>query len=488
MERAAVVEPNDSRSPNASLRLGGWLIIAWAIITSAVLHWVSGKWQLVFEPDSLSYIEFDWTTREGIFCGIRTPGYPLFLQMAQRSLGLDWVPVMHWCAMVAAVGLMMRGLRVMGFGWPSAIATALPLVWTRATWELGSAIASDSLAIALAIGSTGLFFAVLARPNSFPDWLGLGAMTLMTLLVRPAFLFLLCLWPLLAIWIPTFVNRAPWRTGLRMGALALLITTGPLLGYSALRWAMVGEFGLVSFAGFNWIGITGQYLTQDDIPKLSPEVRVLGERLIANRKNIQDYAPPDDYETTAFLFNRTVWVAAAPAAESLYGRDGATINRQLRRLAWESLRLHPAAYGRWLMHNGKRMWDQVVLGAMSEGSTRVVTLLTIFGLASLLIFHRWKHGVRGGQTNHSEPTEHRSAGQEMPARVQMHVVLWTIVAFVIGKGLLVTLVEPSLGRYAIAVGCLIPCMIGWTGYQMLRSTIDLLSSHHLLQSSACKVL
>ena len=57
----------------------------------------------------------------------------------------------------------------------------------------------------------------------------------------------------------------------------------PFLLFCFLRWVVVGHFGLVSFGGMNIIGIAGQFLTEDMIPKLPETVQPLAVRVLATR-------------------------------------------------------------------------------------------------------------------------------------------------------------------------------------------------------------
>jgi hypothetical protein len=236
-----------------------------------------------------------------------------------------------------------------------------------------------------------------------------------------------------------------------------------------LRLASIGEFGFVSFAGYNLIGITGQYLEPADIPKLPEEVRELAYEIIANRDGMDDYAPPETYEATVHLFNPTVWRMADPAAKKLLGDDTALCNRRLRQLAIASFQLHRPQYAHWLLHNSRSMLDQLLRNACSDLSAKGSMLGVLFALLFTAVspnpVRAWRdERESAGMTERDAASEPVSSFMR-PSR-QLHTIAWIVIGFTLAKGLLVILVEPALGRYVIAVGCLIPCLIGWVCYHL----------------------
>ncbi len=144
--------------------------------------------------------------------------------------------------------------------------------------------------------------------------------TMAAYLVRPAFLFMLVLWPTLGPWMHLWVYRRSWITTFRRLLLYSVLTFGCFFGYCGLRMMVVGEFGFVSFAGYNLIGISGQYLTDSEVERLPEDLQELARRMIANRIHIDDYSPPDTFETMVFLYNATIGRRLYGSREPLWKR------------------------------------------------------------------------------------------------------------------------------------------------------------------------
>lgn len=441
-------------NPNESRRWGVVLWFSLMALLSLILHLGTGRFVAQSQPDSESYLSFDWSSVDTIFRGIRTPGYPIFLKLVVSFFGVAFIPFAHWLAMVASVYVWYRGLRQTGFQAYWAFWASAPLLFSSATWELGQSIASDSLGMVLCIAGCGFFLSAISNTARWWNWVLLGAVTLAAILVRPAYLFLLPLWPILAAWVTFFVLRASREKRIHRIIFAGLASLVPFLGYCSLRAGLVGEFGLVSFGGYNLIGITGQFITYDDLVELEGRELELAKRMIEKRDRVTDYAPPESYATMVRLYNATVWTTAAPAAEELFGSDVETSNRTLKSLALKSLNVHRSEYFSWLLNNGKSMVEQLLRGTLVDCGSR----LALFAVA-IVVF---------AQAFVPRPVEHWVAritsGSDRPLlspSVQWLLLWWISLGIIAAKGLLVILVEPALGRYVAAVGCLIPALVGW---------------------------
>lgn len=450
-----------------------------AIAFSGTLLAATGRWIAVTEPDSASYIDFDWSSLERIFSGIRTPLYPAFVQLAESTLGLSAIPFLHFGMMMLAVLSFYVGLTAIGFRPWAATASAAPLCFSRGLWDFGARIGSDALGIAMGIGCLSFFLMAISKysPRHAPiqsptqsllkasfstrtsiaiaGSIGLGCGTLATILVRPAYLFLIPLWPCLAITTLPFLWRRTWKEAVHTALKLSLVSVLPLLVYCSFRWTVVHEFGLVSFAGYNLIGITGQYVEPSDVENLPQESRELAQRLIEVRERGGFRPSPYDYRCMVELYNKTAWETAAPASEAIYGTDTKQANQALQSLAISSLFLHPREYIFWLRSNGWSMLQQLVRGAVMDVGSRIsLCLLAIWG-GILAIRRVFKAKPRAG-IEHQLP----NANSFRIASFELGILLWISVLFAAAKGLLVVLVEPALGRYVVAVGCFFPACIG----------------------------
>lgn len=453
----------DSEMPKEMETTSTWNWRHWAgcllaiSISFGMLKW-TGRLDAKFEPDSQAYLQHDWSSWQNALSGIRTPGYPAFLWLVTSIADPSAIPLAHWIAGVTAGSIFIWGLLMVGFRPGPALAAGSVLFVSRSLWDMGSAVASDSLAITCSVAATGVFFGTLALPSRRRYWIALGVLTLTTYLIRPAFLFLIVLWPTLGPWLRYGLFDRSWTQAIQKWIAYTALTVGIFLGYCAFRWTMTGEFGLVSFGGYNLIGVSGQYLDEADIEGLPEQYRELARRMIARRVDIDDYRPPDTFETMVYLYNATVWKSAVPAAESLYGQDVARINQELKGLAGQLVRSHPREYRNWLLSNARYDVEQVVTLTATDLGTR----LALIGFVIAVLYSFWFNQSRQGKA---------AILDARPMRFELQMLFWTACVFALGKGLLVILVEPALGRYVSASMCLMPSLVAlciWHICMMLR--------------------
>ncbi len=293
-----------------------------------------------------------------------------------------------------------------------------------------------------------------AKPSTL---IALSIVTFLAYFVRPAFLFLVVLWPTLGPWLTYFLYRQNLRVTGRTLVIYLLVVLLPLTAYAALRRSVMGEFGVVSFTGYNLIGVSGQFLTSEDVSNLPEECRSLAQGTIDRRVNIDNYSPPVRFETMVFLFNATVWKSAAPAAEALYGSDTSRSNRELLQLATELIRLHPDQYRNWLIANAQHAIDQWLKLMATDVGTRLVLLTGVAFMFFTLLARRfrWRCLICDTQDN---GTLNRSVDGGVGFEVAL--LFWTMMVYSLGTIMLVILVEPANGRYVSAAMCLTPSFIG----------------------------
>lgn len=451
-------------------RLLATVLLTAGIALSGVLLASTGRWSMRIEPDSRSYLEFDWSSWPGILGGIRTPGYPCLVLATQWTLGQQALPIVHWGLMVAAVVVLAWGLRRYGFPAVAAVCSSLPLLFSRTLWDHGASVATDAAAVSMAVISLGCLLSILVDPRRWLPWIGLACACFSTLMIRPAYLYLTVWLPVLAAWLMTWMLNRSWAEIGRTTLGVVLATTLPLVGYATCRWLAIGQFGYVSFAGYNLIGITGQWIDDDDLPKLSQDVRPLAERMIARRSDEPQYQTPSSYEAMVDCFNPTVWKLADPACKELFGENTALSNQHLQQLAMQSLQLHPEKYIAWLIANARSMSEQILTQlSMEPNSKLAISILLGALLLSIASRMRSTAPIR-------IPTSAPAPAQDPSPRftafasqaIQFQTLAWIAFTWLFAKGLLVILVEPALGRYVTAVAALLPCLLGWIVYHLVR--------------------
>lgn len=441
-------------------RLPAAWLLAMPILVLALLG-VFGRLTPAFELDSHGYSGFDGSSLPAIFSQIRTFFYPLFL----RSVGLFGVgpaaiPVAHWAAAMLSAWVVYWGLRTADYRRWSALWCSVSLMFGRSLIDLGGSITPDSLAISLAVAAAGCSFAAMSRSSSRLGWAGLALFTFFAYQTHPSYLFMILLWPLLCAILDRFLLRrgASPRDRLRRIIWMLAATAIPFASFCSLRWMVVGHWGLVSFGGYNIIGIAGQFLDPGLVEELPPDLRPLGQAIVDRRVELgivdrraeggSDWQKAD-YQAMELRFNSIVWEAAVPAAQEMHGTDNATaVNRDLSRLSWEVIRRRPGAYLRWLLLNLNHARQQIFVLALMDKGTMMACGLFLLAFAAAFI----KGSPTGSESAKDLVDRSRQRFYEA------HFLFWSAVCFALARTSLVILVEPANDRYMTGAMVLLPAV------------------------------
>lgn len=405
----------------------------------------TGRLAPVFSPDSEGYVNFDWSAP---LSQTRTIGYPAFLAV-MSVFGEDQVavPCGHWLALAVSCIVFYWGLNRIGYRCSTAMWCAMATLLGRGVWDLGNQVIADSLAISLAIATTGCFLAAIASSIKSWPFVACVLLTFLTYQVRPAFLFLLPLWPLGALLPQMWTAPFPgWSSRIKTAATFAAGTALPFVAFCTLRAGLVEHWGLVSFGGANIVGVAGQFLDEKIVPELSDDVRPLANGILQKREHVADYQTPSNFAAMEAMFNPTVWEMAVPVAEELNTGDAVAMNESLTSLSHQLLKLRPQSYVRWLLWNLNHARQQIIQLTAFDKGTLVAGLLFLFAhLCSLR-----KLGERStAPVTDLQQIEHR----------ERHVLLWLALLFAAGKTALVILVEPANDRYITPAMVLLPAVI-----------------------------
>jgi hypothetical protein len=262
---------------------------------------------------------------------------------------------------------------------------------------------------------------------------------------RPAYLFLVPLAPLLGVllwWLrPVGENRIGWW---RLGVGLSLAAAAPLLLFCGLRWGTVGHFGLVSFGGYNVIGIAGQLLTPEVARGLPPHLQPLARAILEKQDAKPQWKPVAGYYRMVDNFNPTVWYVAAPVARELYGNDDVLVNQRLGELSQRILLARPLAYVRWLLPAAKHGVTQLFEYSFLDRPG--LALLPALALCHAVLFARWRKRI----------APHPQAIHGKDYFFEYHAALAIALAFAAAKLILVILVEPPIHRYVAPAAIFLP--------------------------------
>jgi hypothetical protein len=176
-----------------------------------------------------------------------------------------------------------------------ALAVSSSLLYSNMILGYYARLLSDALGSSLAILTVGTLLLAVGRPRAWWAWAGLTVSLFLTYQTRPAYVCLLPLVPLLGLLLlglvaprPAWARRWKWVAG---GLVA--VAAVPFLAFCTLRWALVGDFGLVSFGGHSLAGIAGPLLTEDLVPRLPEDVRPLAAHVLEVKKWTAAGLPPE---------------------------------------------------------------------------------------------------------------------------------------------------------------------------------------------------
>jgi hypothetical protein len=427
-----------------------WLVIQPLVV--ATWLWARDFFMPQVVADTPSYEGLDWASLTGVFSGIRPFGYPLFLRVAALfGEGHRAVPVLHFAIHVIAVWIFYWGMRHTGaWKWTSFFAaSALFYSHNLLLPTMVSTVFADPLALSLAIASAGCLFEVLAKRRSTCGWIGVTVLTFLIYVVQPAYLFVIPLWPLVAILLLRFVVGRDISSSKfsQFSAAITASTVLPFLLFCTARWFIVGHFGLVSFGGYNVIGVAGQLLDEPTVEALSTDLRPLATSILQRRGRFDTWESPNSFLAMERMFNPMVWDIAVPTARQLNEGDAVQINRQLARLSLQIVAQHPAEYARWIVWNIKHGLIQLlVLVAKDKAVLLCCAVLLATHFKSLI----------------QRPASSSKNASEQSATIrftQSHLLLWLALGFAAGKLLLVVLVEPANDRYMTGAMVFLPAAL-----------------------------
>ncbi len=392
-EQLMASDTSSRNSQVAGISGRNWALIA--IVTQlfilGIWFGITGQFQAIETNDSPGYIHVNWGSMVDVFGNLRTPGYPAFLA-ALRAVSSDTriVPAMHFVLYALSVLLFFSGLFLLTQDIVRAFIGASALVYTRVLFGYVSIIATDTLAAAFGVMVCGLIMIRLCSPGIVMSLL-LSLAVMAGWLIRPAYLFLVPLVPVMS-WMVYPALKQPLQSRRWHAATALLLAIAPLLLYSTLRLSVVGRFGIVSFGGFNVLGVAGQFLVNSDVPLLSDDLRGIAsaaiERRDSGRLRVGDF---DDLPLTNYMrmedrYDLTIWYVFSDSESSEVVQNPVKLNSQLRRLAQELIWLHPREYLTWLVKASRQAARKLMWDFADNGFTFILLLIA----AIVLILHGYQ--------------------------------------------------------------------------------------------------
>ena len=421
-------------------------------------------------PDSIGYLQFHMSSLGEALGQMRSVGYPLFVKAVKAlSPSLSALPYVHVLLFFSAALLFYKSLVVYGLSVWMAFAATSPLFYERLVWHYGSFVMADLPAAALALMAVSCLFFVVSRTGSSIAWIGFTLYVFLAYQLRPAYVFLVPLAPLLAYVLMKIQQATICEANRTRNVIAatVLVTFLPLLAFCGLRYVTVGHFGLVSFAGVEQVGITTQFLTKGMIERFDPKLKPLATAVLEARDrealNVPDgmsmFPMPQfmDYymahqqlvcDTIREIESQRVKHEASNRQTSWRGSpdDQAEVDRWAQRLAWATFRARPGIHALYYI---KAFFYSIGFSLYAEGLITVL-LLTLLGTFLFQIIWRPR-----GRLHSKEPDQSR-----LTVMQQLAALICLAGLFYLSKIVLATAVVAPAGRVLIAASMFIPCALG----------------------------
>lgn len=260
----------------------GWLLLTMAWVYARFRQ--LGHLEPVRSADAASY-EWPWElmTLSDALHSLRTFGYPIVLRVwGLFSDSHAALPTFHLLLYFLAVAFFWRSFAAYsGSPWLS-FAAVVPLL-TSSLLPFVRFVQPELIAPTMAIATVAFLFRLMVHPKRPWLWFGLVAATLATYHLRPIYLAIAALVPLLGVCFRLLAGREGRRRVVRFGAALALATLLPVFAYCGFRWLVVGHFGIINLLGYELVAITANFLDEETVQALPGEYQELGERTLRQR-------------------------------------------------------------------------------------------------------------------------------------------------------------------------------------------------------------
>jgi hypothetical protein len=465
--KSGLLNPPADQNRSERFPYNPYLLLAVQSVLLLSVFLLTGRVQYV--PDSDSYLLHDFGSLNASLSGIRTFAYPFFLK-AVHYISRDFaaLPAIQMIFHIIAVFLFAVALRIYGFSKGLTVFAASPLLYLYMPLRYSSYILSDAPACSLAVITISLLLMIVANPRGRLLWFAFCLSLFLAYQTRPALLFLTVLTPVLGALLKTLrINESAESSWKKMALYLSLASFVPLFLFCFLRLAVVGQFSLVSFDGYNLSGITSQFLTEEKIPQLPANVRVLAAQ-VQHERRTHDLIPGNEilgsrqafFEFIETHHGRNVYEAALNAAEKLYGTNNVVVNEKMMELSAAVIKNDPGLYAKWLMTAFLYGLGRCIT---FEPVTAALILILCFSFAALV----WKVA----RSNRAVTGRNRKLSCRFPA---IEVCSFGLLASgYFFTGLSFILLEPPIPRYINQIDIFIPSFLTVLIYFILQATRDL---------------
>jgi hypothetical protein len=402
-------------------------------------------------PDTESYVVLSRKdTVEGALTHYRTFGYPLLLkifgwrELPGRELWMFFGAVICFFAGVTAYA---------SSGW-LGLAAASPLLYGD-TLKLFGRIQPDFVSCAYVLAAVGALLLLMSRPRNGALWALLALTMLLAYQSRPATLFIIGWLPVMGWALRTLRERRMSRAAVVWATAVAAVGLLPYLAFMSWRYARVGDFGLVSFGGYNMSGLAASLVDEEMLDELEGENKKIATAIYGRRtrKGWAPYDPAAGSDEWFQQYSDNIWKISAPVATiraraeraaappgSPHRYQRLVVNDKLATFSKDVIRRRLSKYVRWVLDANLFGWRQL------GGSPWVVWPAAALAASWLGLWAGRRRGYRS-----------RAGWTSRDGRIAGLLLLGT--SYFLGYVLLISLLSFPFDRYYYGTVLLLPSVL-----------------------------
>ncbi|MEQ1826728.1 MAG: hypothetical protein ABL921_12315 [Pirellula sp.] len=426
-----------------------------AVALIAAILCLLGRFEPVKQFDTQGYSDFPFNNLTNALNHQRTFAYPAFLkffEVAKESNAI--IPLAQFLIAIFSIAVFFATLLFLRWNAWLSLAAVLPILTCPMVLEYTSLLTPDLLAQSLGLLAVSFWLQIVYGRSTVVGLVGLSFSVFLAYQTKPSYLFLLGFIPIggaIARWWLFSERKDSWWTGVQL-ALASVV---PFIGWCYLRWIVVGHFGLVSFGGYNVIGVAGQLLERGSVDRFSASVQPLAKEILNRRDQKKNWERKFSYTTWESQFNPMVWEIAVPAAETLFDKDSRRMNFELSRLSREIIRDQLIGYLVWIALAAKHAFTECFELTIRNPMVLLSLGLMLFGHANNCKHRVGKSAVACVQRD----------GCQAPT-MEYQTMVWLALGYAFCSLMLVILVEVPISRYCAPAAIFLSSVLGMLGVDM----------------------
>ncbi|MEI6646574.1 MAG: hypothetical protein WCP12_11110 [bacterium] len=440
------------------------------LLVLMVVGYVLGWWHIQIHPDSQSYIDVSGMALRQALSQTRTLGYTMILRLvAVISADYSAIPWLQVGMLWPAVFMLYFAMRRFGaLKWQAYIVSsgfmcgAIQQVWTV------SSLLTDFPATVFAGMAIACLLMVAANTHDLWAWIGLTFFITLAYHIRPAYLFLIPLVPVLGIILARIcaIKRGILFAWKKKILLLMAISFLPFVLFCFLRWALVGDFALVAFGGTQTVGLAAELLNTKMVEnELSKSFQPFAREILKGRqeRGLKAAFPEGwlvDMRAYEDNYSPNIYFIALPSAKRLFGEEVIIRNRKMADFSREVMGLQKRKCLMWAI----QYWPRALLKVMYR---YWILQISIPLLSLLFIIHRFKWY----QSIQSCPEKMQLNN---PDKSVLSALLW-INALYFGSAVSVLILSGTYAdsRLIVPTAVFLPSLVGLLILQELQSICNL---------------